>query len=594
MDISNFTNRSSVNEGKKAPLHSRLRGIYMENFQSIKQPTYLELNGLTFLYGPNSAGKSSIIDALRLWKLSVGAEKSDLNNEALWRHFGSSDSKLGLSFISSLLDDTDGTDVARWMDDQSLYFSPHVEFMRKTYGKMVQVEYAGGSGTIKVAIDNRPTFEIHSDSIEFTEDFKLVTSDDESIDADIDSKYLYGRLVIYKSTFNDRALLGGAWDLIESIRDQEELRIILDGKKATARYEDLPETAIIMIEEADRYEIRGIDVDIFSGKHSRIGVGLGMGLDRLLRTRSKSKGGKDLHLDYITDDVLNDKIRSRLHNHLQELAVEIDLIVTGLFFQIRKLMSYSHVSGDRRTLSLKYPVYISPDLDFLNKEGGHLIHPSVGKYAKAMVDNANKRKSNQASTNIVEHSIRNHLISLKGYALKINALKVFDPSQTRFHRLNRQIPEGLIIRMKIQTPSGDVLGLEEVGSGISYILPILTSLWASDTSFIEQPELHLHPAAQCEVGDVIIAAASQGKNCIVESHSEHILLRILRRMRETSSGLEIDEDLKLTPDQVAVYYFHPEGKGSTKVIRIRIDRQGELLTEWPGGFFSERERELFS
>jgi predicted ATPase len=65
-------------------------------------------------------------------------------------------------------------------------------------------------------------------------------------------------------------------------------------------------------------------------------------------------------------------------------------------------------------------------------------------------------------------------------------------------------------------------------------------------------------------------------------------------MRETSSGLEIDEDLKLTPDQVAVYYFHPEGKGSTKVIRIRIDRQGELLTEWPGGFFSERERELFS
>ena len=137
------------------------------------------------------------------------------------------------------------------------------------------------------------------------------------------------------------------------------------------------------------------------------------------------------------------------------------------------------------------------------------------------------------------------------------------------------------------------LGFENVGSGISYVFPILTSLWASRLSFIEQPELHLHPRAQCEISDVFIHAYNKGSNSVIESHSEHILLRILRRIRETNKGFLLPDELKLTTDDVNIYYFEPLPEGCTRVKRIRVDKQGELMDRWPGGFFSERDAELF-
>ena len=48
-----------------------LTGIYLKNFQSIKDPVFLQLDKLCFLYGPNSAGKSSVLDALDLVKKTV-------------------------------------------------------------------------------------------------------------------------------------------------------------------------------------------------------------------------------------------------------------------------------------------------------------------------------------------------------------------------------------------------------------------------------------------------------------------------------------------------------------------------------------------
>jgi predicted ATPase len=137
------------------------------------------------------------------------------------------------------------------------------------------------------------------------------------------------------------------------------------------------------------------------------------------------------------------------------------------------------------------------------------------------------------------------------------------------------------------------LGFEDIGSGISYIFPILTSLWDSKLSFIEQPELHLHPKAQCEFGDVFISAFNRGNIAVIESHSEHLILRILRRIRETTNGILIPKELKINCDEVSIYYFEPQPEGHTEVKKIRLDRHGELMDIWPNGFFSERDSELF-
>jgi predicted ATPase len=136
----------------------------------------------------------------------------------------------------------------------------------------------------------------------------------------------------------------------------------------------------------------------------------------------------------------------------------------------------------------------------------------------------------------------------------------------------------------------------DVGIGISQVLPVLVSAYASKEKIIaiEQPEIHLHPALQAELGDLFIHSALGGNDntLLLETHSEHIILRILRRIRETAEG-ELPEGLTpVTPNQVSVLYVEP-GKEGSEVINIPVNEDGEFERPWPRGFFAERARELF-
>lgn len=137
------------------------------------------------------------------------------------------------------------------------------------------------------------------------------------------------------------------------------------------------------------------------------------------------------------------------------------------------------------------------------------------------------------------------------------------------------------------------LEFSEVGSGISYVLPVLTALSQAGRSWIEQPELHLHPRAQCDLGDAVIRAYNRGRFCVVETHSEHMILRLLRRIRATCSGADIDAELRCSPEAVCVLYLSLDDTGRTQVKRLRVSRSGDFMDLWPDGFFEERSRELF-
>lgn len=143
---------------------------------------------------------------------------------------------------------------------------------------------------------------------------------------------------------------------------------------------------------------------------------------------------------------------------------------------------------------------------------------------------------------------------------------------------------------------GTAVSLCDVGFGISQVLPVLVHAYGSTDKLIaiEQPEIHLHPSLQAELADVFIESAlgDRQNTFVLETHSEHMILRLLRRIRETASG-ELPSDLMpLTPDDVQILYVKPEATGS-RFVELAISSEGDFVEPWPGGFFPERARELF-
>jgi predicted ATPase len=155
-----------------------------------------------------------------------------------------------------------------------------------------------------------------------------------------------------------------------------------------------------------------------------------------------------------------------------------------------------------------------------------------------------------------------------------------------------KIPDLILVDRRSNT----VVSHRDVGIGVSQVLPVLVAAYASQGEILamEQPEIHLHPALQAELGDVFIESAlsGRGNTFILETHSEHLILRILRRIRETTDGELPPGITPIRPEQVAVLYVLPE-RGGARVVEIPIRPDGEFAERWPQGFFAERAKELF-
>lgn len=142
----------------------------------------------------------------------------------------------------------------------------------------------------------------------------------------------------------------------------------------------------------------------------------------------------------------------------------------------------------------------------------------------------------------------------------------------------------------------------DVGVGISQMVPVVVaSLRKRDGILaIEQPELHIHPAIQVGMGDLFIRAVQAdpdglpvvGKTLLLETHSEHILLRLLRRIRERTDNELPPGVTGLEPENLSVIYVESDEQG-VRFRPLHVDAYGEFRDQWPNGFFEERAGELF-
>jgi hypothetical protein len=128
------------------------------------------------------------------------------------------------------------------------------------------------------------------------------------------------------------------------------------------------------------------------------------------------------------------------------------------------------------------------------------------------------------------------------------------------------------------------LPLTHVGVGVSQCLPVVVALLLApqgSVMLLEQPELHLHPAVQSRLADFLLAMALAGRQCIVETHSEHIVNRLRRRIAEDGSD-SLSESVAL--------YFAVLQNGQTSYESIKINKFGSIVN-WPLGFFDQAQDE---
>ena len=146
-------------------------------------------------------------------------------------------------------------------------------------------------------------------------------------------------------------------------------------------------------------------------------------------------------------------------------------------------------------------------------------------------------------------------------------------------------------RLLLQTEDGSRVLPSEVGAGISQVIPIVVAALQdrATLTMIEQPEIHVHPAVQVGLGDLFLEATHDDRRrkiCIIETHSEHLLLRLMRRMRETVEGKLPDDVRAVEPSDVSIVFVEKDDARSI-LRRMPLNERGELVKAWPGGFFEE-------
>lgn len=146
--------------------------------------------------------------------------------------------------------------------------------------------------------------------------------------------------------------------------------------------------------------------------------------------------------------------------------------------------------------------------------------------------------------------------------------------------------------------NGETDNLIDVGYGISQVLPIVTQLYNRNnykrnpyvfqrsrrkTVIFEQPELHLHPAAQAQLADLFVDCISDKQGAVnrilIETHSEHLIRKL--------QVLIADPDVGIREDQVAIYYVDKDEKGDSHIEKMDLCENGQFEKEWPTGFFDK-------
>lgn len=143
----------------------------------------------------------------------------------------------------------------------------------------------------------------------------------------------------------------------------------------------------------------------------------------------------------------------------------------------------------------------------------------------------------------------------------------------------------------VDTKLGVEVSFKDVGTGLSQVLPVIATLVNESSKpksnsvigprngntpvLIEQPELHLHPRMQAELADLFIdnscAKSPTNPQIIVETHSENLILRLQKRVREQ----------KIQAADISILYVNKDTDGISQLKQLDLDSNGDFISNFP-------------
>lgn len=171
---------------------------------------------------------------------------------------------------------------------------------------------------------------------------------------------------------------------------------------------------------------------------------------------------------------------------------------------------------------------------------------------------------------LLHRQVEAHMQQLfPGFRLDIQAVQ-----RTNFATLGLSVYGGM-----------DFVRPQNIGYGLSYTLPIIVACLNANANgivMLENPEAHLHPQGQSQMGEFLGKAAAAGVQIIVETHSDHLLNGIRKSVKKHI----------VAADDVAIYFFKDiSTKGEPNIERLHMDSAGSIA-HWPKGFFDQYDTDI--
>ena len=150
-----------------------------------------------------------------------------------------------------------------------------------------------------------------------------------------------------------------------------------------------------------------------------------------------------------------------------------------------------------------------------------------------------------------------------------------------------EITGGTQYEVRLQkTSASPPVTLVDMGYGLGQFLPVLVLCYYApegSTLILEQPGIHLHPKVQSQLADMLIEVITERNlQVLIESHSEHLLNRLQRRIAEE----------KISFDKTALYFCRND-EGVSEIDRLEMDEFGNIAN-WPENFFGDEMGDLFA